>query len=263
MTANADVTEDTFPAPTVELMGCRFDTVDLPGAVDRTLDWVDAARRGSHTIVTVNVAILMMMRKDPQLACAVRAADMVVADGVPLIWVSRWLRSPLPHRVTGVDLMLELLRVGSERGLSVFLLGTTQERLDALACVIGERYPGVRIAGRRNGYFGPDQHGEVAAQIREARADVLLMGMPAPMKEVWSERLRDELHTPAILGVGGAFDVLAGYVRRAPVPVQNVGLEWAWRLMLEPRKLWKRYLVTNATFTGLVARALLGRFVGR
>ncbi|GAA4556783.1 WecB/TagA/CpsF family glycosyltransferase [Pseudonocardia xishanensis] len=266
MSANTDVTgtdEGVNPSATVELMGCRFDTVDLPGAVERTLSWGGQDRRRSHTIVTVNVAILMMMRQDPQLTAAVRAADMVVADGVPLVWVSRWLGEPLPHRVTGVDLMLELLRVGAERGLRVFLLGTTQERLDELVWVIGDRYPGLRIVGSRNGYFGPEHHDDVAAQIRSARADLLLMGMPAPMKEIWAERLREELHTPAILGVGGAFDVLAGYVRRAPEPVQRMGMEWAWRLMLEPRKLWKRYLVTNVTFLALVARGVLLRRLGR
>jgi len=265
MSADTDTgtDEDVNPAETVDLMGCRFDTVDLPTAVGRTLGWIDHPDRRSHTIVTVNVAILMMMRQDRQLTAAVRAADMVVADGVPLVWVSRWLGEPLPHRVTGVDLMLELLRVGSERGVSVFLLGTTQERLDVLVRVVAERYPGVRIAGSRNGYFTEDEHQEVARQIRDSRADLLLMGMPAPMKEIWSERLRDDLHTPAILGVGGAFDVLAGYVKRAPVPMQRVGLEWAWRLMLEPRKLWKRYLVTNLTFLALVAYTPLRRFIGR
>jgi N-acetylglucosaminyldiphosphoundecaprenol N-acetyl-beta-D-mannosaminyltransferase len=244
-------------------MGCRVDTVDLDQAVDRALSWIDCPQRRSHTIVTVNVAILMMMRQDPRLAESVHAADMVVADGTPLVWVSPWGGDPVPHRVTGVDLMMELLRVGNERGLSVFLLGTTQERLDALVRVVHERYPGVRIAGSRNGYFTREQDAEVTAQIRESCADVLLMGMPAPMKEIWSEQQRDALHTPVILGVGGAFDVLAGYVKRAPVPLQRAGLEWAWRLMLEPRKLWRRYLVTNMTFLGLVARSVVLRFVGR
>ena len=225
--------------------------------------WKDAPTRETHHIITVNVAILMMAKDDPKLTNAIEKADLVVVDGKPLVWTSRWLDAGVPEKVSGVDLMKRLLEVGNERGLSVFLLGTTQERLDALERVIRERYPKVEIKGTRNGYFKPKDYPEVTQEIREAKADLLLVGMPAPFKEIWCEEHRAALATPAILGVGGAFDVMAGFVPRAPVVMQEAGLEWAWRLAMEPKKLWRRYLSTNSSFLALLGKTLLKRRLDR
>jgi N-acetylglucosaminyldiphosphoundecaprenol N-acetyl-beta-D-mannosaminyltransferase len=240
----------------VGLLGCTFDAITERETVDLVFSWRDAPERVSHHIITVNVAILMMAREDPNLARAIERADLVVVDGTPLVWSARWLGSPVPEKVSGVDLMRRLLEEGDTRGLSIFLLGTTQERLDVLEHVIRVTYPNVVIAGTRNGYFKAPDYPEVTKQIRDAKADLLLVGMPAPFKEVWCEEHRAELATPVILGVGGAFDVMAGFVPRAPRVMQEAGLEWAWRLAMEPRKLWKRYLVTNSTFLALLGRTL-------
>lgn len=244
--------------PVVDILGVDFHSLTERDALAQFYRWIDDAKepggRKTHTCITVNVAILVMMRDDPKLTEAVEKADLVVVDGQPLVWTSRMLKTPVPERVSGVDLMQLLLESGGARGLRVYLLGTTQERLDKLAKVIGERYPGVVIAGQRNGYFKEPDWPGVVEGIREAKADVLLVGMPAPFKEIWCERFRSELETPVVLGVGGAFDVLAGYVQRAPKPLQKVGLEWAWRMAMEPRKLFMRYLTTNSRFIGLVAK---------
>jgi N-acetylglucosaminyldiphosphoundecaprenol N-acetyl-beta-D-mannosaminyltransferase len=251
--------EQSMSSNAVDLLGCRFHAVTQQDAVDQIFRWCDDPDRQTHTVITVNVAILMMMRSNPQLAHAIRRADLVVTDGMPLVWSSGWLGSPVPRRrpgTTGTDLMLSLLEAGGQRRLRVFLLGTTEERLTALKKVIAVRFPDVVLAGARNGYFRPEESPQVAAAIRESRADLLLVGMPAPFKEIWCEEHRGDLNTPAILGVGGAFDVLAGFVPRAPVLFQNAGLEWAWRLMMEPRKLWKRYLVTNSRFLVLLGKTL-------
>lgn len=247
----------------VDLLGCAFDSISEDETVDLVFRWTASGDRTSHHIITVNVAILMMAKEDPKLQTAIEKADLVVVDGKPLVWSSRWLGAPVPEKVSGVDLMRRLLEAGNERGLSIFLLGTTQERLDVLERVIRARYPKVVIAGTRNGYFKPPEWNEVARQIREAKADLLLVGMPAPFKEVWCEEHRDALATPAILGVGGAFDVVAGFVPRAPRLMQEAGLEWAWRLAMEPRKLWKRYLVTNSAFIGLLGKTLVRERFGR
>jgi N-acetylglucosaminyldiphosphoundecaprenol N-acetyl-beta-D-mannosaminyltransferase len=241
----------------VDIMGCPFDRVTQADVVERIFAWRDAADRRSHHVITVNVAILMMMREDPRLARAIEAAELVVVDGKPLVWTGRWLHTPVPERVAGVDLMRRMLEEGNVRGLSIYLLGTTEERLEALKNVIAEKYPNVRIAGSRNGYFRAEDTPEVIGAIREAHADLLLVGMPAPFKEIWCDEHLDELDTPAILGVGGAFDVLAGFVRRAPRVVQEAGLEWAWRLAMEPRKLWRRYLVTNSAFLAQLGKELI------
>lgn len=243
--------------PIVDILGARFHSLTEEDALAQFYRWVDEAKAGprkTHICITVNVAILIMMRDDPKLRAAVENADLVVVDGQPLVWTSRAFKTPVPERVSGVDLMQGLLESGGDRGLRLYLLGTTQERLDKLAAVIREKYPKVVIAGMRNGYFKEPDWPDVVKGIREAEADVLLVGMPAPFKEIWCERFRDELATPVIMGVGGAFDVLAGYVQRAPKPLQKVGLEWAWRMAMEPRKLFMRYLTTNSRFLGLVAK---------
>jgi N-acetylglucosaminyldiphosphoundecaprenol N-acetyl-beta-D-mannosaminyltransferase len=159
--------------------------------------------------------------------------------------------------------MRRLLEEGDRRGLRIFLLGTTQERLEVLERVIRARYPGVTIAGARNGYFKAPDYPAITKMIRESKADLLLVGMPAPFKEIWCEDHRDELATPAMLGVGGAFDVMAGFVPRAPRLMQEAGMEWFWRLAMEPKKLWKRYLVTNSAFLALLGKTLVLKRVGR
>jgi N-acetylglucosaminyldiphosphoundecaprenol N-acetyl-beta-D-mannosaminyltransferase len=247
----------------IELLGCPFDPITERDAIELVFSWKDRRERKTHHIITVNVAILMMAKEDPKLADAIAKADLVVVDGKPLVWTSKWLKAPVPEKVSGVDLMRRLLESGDDRGLSIYLLGTTQERLDALVRVIRARYPKVTIAGARNGFFKPADYPEVTARIAEAKADLLLVGMPAPFKEIWCEEHRQALATPAILGVGGAFDVLAGYVPRAPRVMQEAGLEWAWRLAMEPRKLWKRYLVTNSAFLGLLGKTLATRAILR
>jgi N-acetylglucosaminyldiphosphoundecaprenol N-acetyl-beta-D-mannosaminyltransferase len=246
-------------AARIDLLGCPFDPITENEVVDLVFSWKSASEGKTHHIITVNVAILMMAKEDPKLAHAIDKADLVVVDGKPLVWTSKWLESKVPEKVSGVDLMRRLLEVGNERGLSIFLLGTTQERLDALERVITERYPKVVIRGTCNGYFKPQDYPAVTKQIREAKADLLLVGMPAPFKEIWCEEHRTALATPAILGVGGAFDVMAGVVPRAPVIMQEVGLEWAWRLAMEPKKLWKRYLHTNSAFLALLGKTLAKR----
>lgn len=243
----------------IDIMGCRFDAITEDETMELVYRWRSEPERKTHTIITVNVAILMMMRDDPKLADAIEKADLVVVDGTPLVWTAKWLTTPVPEKVSGVDLMQKLLEapVRDDRPLRLFLLGTTQERLDRLCEVIRERHPHVVIAGTRNGYFKEPDWPDVAKMIRDANADVLLVGMPCPFKEIWCERHREELATPAVIGVGGAFDVIGGFVQRAPVVMQKAGMEWFWRMMMEPKKLFKRYMVTNTQFMALLAKTLV------
>lgn len=251
----SEVTSRRSP-PRIDIMGCPFDAISEDETVELVFEWIRDPVRKSHHIITVNVAILMMAREDARLARSIDDADLVVVDGKPLVWTARWLRSPVPEKVSGVDLMKRLLEAGNERGLSIFLLGTTQQRLEVLERVIRAKYPNVKIAGTRNGYFKEPDWPEVTRLVRESKADLLLVGMPAPFKEIWCEEQREALQTPVMLGVGGAFDVMAGFVPRAPRVMQEAGLEWAWRLAMEPKKLWKRYLVTNSAFLALLGRTL-------
>jgi N-acetylglucosaminyldiphosphoundecaprenol N-acetyl-beta-D-mannosaminyltransferase len=156
--------------------------------------------------------------------------------------------------VAGVDLTARLLAEGAAHGLSAYFLGARKEVVEELVRVCRRDHPGLRVAGFRDGYFGPGDHAGIVAEISRLAPDLLFVGMPSPFKEVWCERHRAALEVPVIIGVGGTFDVLTGYVRRAPYLLQKLGLEWSWRLAMEPRKMWKRYLVTNTEFVGLAAR---------
>jgi len=259
----------------IDLLGCPFDAISENDTVNLVFEWIakgraatngtEAPRRKSHHLITVNVAILMMARDDKKLEDAITNADLVVVDGKPLVWTSKWLGAPVPQKVSGVDLMRRLLEEGNERkdGLSIFLLGTTQERLEVLERVIRAKYPNVTIAGTRNGYFKAPDYPAVTKMIRESKADLLLVGMPAPFKEIWCEEHREALEMPVMLGVGGAFDVMAGFVPRAPRIMQEAGMEWAWRLAMEPKKLFKRYMVTNSAFLALLGKTLATRAVLR
>jgi len=153
--------------------------------------------------------------------------------------------------------MEKILERAAIQGVSIFLLGTTEVRLRTLQAKLLSTYPGLKIVGVHNGYFAAGDTDSLLQEIRDSEADVLLIGMPAPRKEVWSQAHREALDIPVVLGVGGAFDVIAGFVPRAPRVVQRFGLEWAWRLILEPRRLWRRYLVSNSQFLALLTKELL------
>jgi N-acetylglucosaminyldiphosphoundecaprenol N-acetyl-beta-D-mannosaminyltransferase len=241
-----------------ELLDLPFDVETMQSAVDRCLAWC-AEPRAPHTVITANSGILCMMRSDLELRRACLAGDLIVADGMSIVWTSRMTEAPFPERVAGVDLMARLLEAGGERGLSAYFLGAKAQVVARLAEVCKERFPGLKVAGYRDGYFGPDQHEAIVEDIRANKPHLLFVGMPTPFKEVWCERHRDRLDVPVIMGVGGSFDVIAGHVRRAPLWMQRIGMEWSWRLLMEPRKMWKRYLVTNTQFVLLASREVLSR----
>ena len=239
----------------IELLGSPFDRVDMQATVDQCMAWCSGAR-AAHTVITLNAALLCMMRSDQELRTACRAGDLIVADGVPVVWTSRIAGIPLPERVAGVDLTVRLLAEGASRGLSAYFLGARPEVIRSLVEYCHRNHPGLKVAGYRDGYFAAADHASIVAQIAALAPDMLFVGMPSPFKETWCQRHRDDLGVPVIVGVGGTFDVLTGYVRRAPRALQSVGMEWSWRLAMEPRKMWKRYLHTNTEFLGLAAREI-------
>jgi exopolysaccharide biosynthesis WecB/TagA/CpsF family protein len=244
-----------------ELFECPFDQVTMQSAVDRCIQWC-LGPRVPHTVITVNAALLCMMRRDPELKEACRGGDLIVPDGMSVVWTSWLARMPCPERVTGIDMMDRLLKAASDHRLSVYFLGARREVVDELARRCARDYPGLIVAGLRDGYFRPAEQEGIVEQIRLAAPHILFVGMPSPFKETWCERNRAALNVPVVMGVGGTFDVLAGYVRRAPRLVQSLGLEWSWRLAMEPRRMWKRYLVSNSEYLWLAAGEILRRRLG-
>lgn len=245
----------------VELLGLPFDPATMEEAIERCMEWCEG-ERAPHVVITANAAILCMMKRDPSLASSCRDGDLIVADGISVVWALRAAGTPVPERVTGVDLMANLLEAGGPRGLRVYFLGAKAEVVAELARQCGERYPGLVVAGFRDGYFSPADHEAIIEEIRAAAPHLLFVGMQSPFKERWCAQHRERLGVPVIIGVGGSFDVHAGYVRRAPRLFRAVGMEWSWRLMMEPRRMWKRYLTTNTEFVWTAGREALSRRLG-
>lgn len=245
-----------FTGDRSELLGLEFARNRMAPLVAQCMAWCRGPR-ASHIVVTANASHLCMMRRDPELRKACQAADLVVADGMSVVWALKVLGRPVPERVAGIDMMANLLAACGADGLRAYFLGARPDVVRALVDDCRRRYPGLVIAGSRNGYFAAGEHDSIVEDIRGSGAHVLFVGMPTPFKDVFCQRYRDRLQVPVIIGVGGAFDVLAGVISRAPKVVQSVGLEWAWRLLMEPRKLWKRYLTTNSEFVWLVFRELV------
>lgn len=234
------------PADKVTLFGVPIDNLTMA----ETLDRIEAMIRsgGAHQHVVVNVDKIVKLDRDPQLRAAILDCDLINADGQPIVWASRLLGRPLKERVTGVDLFAALIARSAERGFRPFLLGARQEVVERVAAILRARHPQLELAGFRNGYWPPDEEAAVVAQVRAARPDVLFVAMGSPKKELFLRRWKDELRVPFVMGVGGTFDVVAGVVQRAPVWMQRCGLEWFYRLLQEPGRMWRRYLVDDMRF---------------
>lgn len=237
------------------ILGMKLDPVTLSEACARCA----AAVGGDGRIVVgvLNVAKLVQVQSDKPLREAIERCDLVIADGLPLVWAGRMLGQPLPERVAGIDLFLALLREADRRSWSVFLLGATQAVLDEVLARVAREYPGVRVAGARNGYFRAEEEPSIVEDIRSRRPDLLFIGISTPKKEFFLDRWSQSLGVPVCHGVGGTFDVFAGHVKRAPERWQRFGLEWLYRLLQEPRRMWKRYLTTNTAFLFLLTRELI------
>jgi N-acetylglucosaminyldiphosphoundecaprenol N-acetyl-beta-D-mannosaminyltransferase len=237
-----------------EVLGCVIDRVDMSQAAQRCDAYVRYQAGAQH--MAVNAAKIVAMRRNRALHELVDACDLVTADGQAVVWASRLLGDPLPTRVAGIDLMLELLALAERRGYRVYLLGAHRDVLERAVARLRELHPRLVIAGYRDGYFTMTEEPSVAAEIRAARPDLLFVAMSTPRKEFFLGRWGRELDVPFSMGVGGAVDVVAGVTKRAPRPLQRLGLEWAFRLAQEPRRLARRYAVTNSTFVALTLRDL-------
>lgn len=236
----------------VTLFDCPIAKLQLKDVSTRAEAFI--ASQKPHYIAVVNAAKLVKMRGDKELRQSILAADIVGADGVPVVWASWLLGSPLPGRVNGTDLMMELLEKGDQHGYRIFFFGARSEVLDRVLDVVRTDYPGVKMAGSRHGYFTKDEEWDIVRQIRDSHADILFIAFGTPKKELWIKDYLQAMQVPVVHGVGGSFDILAGVIPRAPQWMQRYGLEWLFRLLQEPRRLWQRYLYTNTQFVLLVLR---------
>jgi N-acetylglucosaminyldiphosphoundecaprenol N-acetyl-beta-D-mannosaminyltransferase len=253
---------DSSPArapQTADVLGVPLGLIDY----DRTLDWIDAtvAGRSRGFICVCNVHTVMASAEDAELRSALMRSSINVPDGQPLVWALNLLGHPLGDRVYGPELMARSCERAAHTGQRLYLYGgRNQGALVQLALNLRQRYPGIRIVG---GYSPPhrplsdEERLAVIKEINGSRADVAWIGIGVPKQEKWMAQMRDALTTPVLVGVGAAFDFHAGLVPQAPARIQDVGLEWAYRLAHEPRRLARRYMRYNPRFVYGFTRQLI------
>lgn len=200
----------------------------------------------------LNAAKVAMAHHAPELFQALKTCDLISPDGISIVWASRFLGTPLPERVNGTNLMLSTCALAAKEGFRVYLLGGTPDVVTETAAQLRRLFPGLMIAGQHHGYFDVSGEPEIAQAIRDTKPDIVFVGISTPKKEFWLERNVPVIEVPFAMGVGGSFDIIAGRVRRAPIWMQERGLEWIWRLAQEPRKMWRRYLLGNPQFVWLI-----------
>lgn len=163
----------------------------------------------------------------------------------------------IPERVAGIDLFINLVRLANDKGYKLFFLGARDEVVDKVSKTFKAKYPEIQIVGKRNGYFNEREENEVVDEIRASKADIMFVAMGSPQKEIFLNKHLNYMEIPFVMGVGGSFDVVAGVTKRAPMWMQKAGLEWFFRFLCEPKRMWKRYLVTNIIFLGMIIKALI------
>jgi len=248
-----------MPKAQVNILGVSVTATNLSEATAQVMQWI-SAKKQAYVCVT-GVHGIMESQRQPDLKAVHNAAGMVTPDGMPLVYIGRAAGHPSCGRVYGPDLMLEVCRESLVQGYRHFFYGTTPETLRLLTSRLADRFPGLQIAGTYSPPFRAltePERIDVIGQINRASADIVWVGLSTPKQERWMAQNRSDLTAPVLIGVGAAFDFHAGTVRQAPRWMQPLCLEWLFRLVVEPRRLWKRYLVNNPQFLFSLAMQRLG-----
>ena len=234
----------------VDVLGASVDPWAMKQTV-QAVDWLIQNGRFAH-LVGVNADKLIQMRNDPGLNDIVHRCEIINADGASMVIAAKKLGVAVPERVTGIDLMQELCTLAESKKYMVYLLGAKNNVVCRTAEVLKDRYPRMRIAGLHDGYFSDSEFDTVIAQVKKSRPDIIFVGITSPKKEYLIERFRELGAVGVFVGVGGSFDVISGNIPRAPMWMQRANLEWLFRMIQEPRRLIKRYIVGNARFYAIL-----------
>ncbi|PNP89418.1 glycosyltransferase [Listeria newyorkensis] len=205
--------------------------------------------------VVINANKINLMQKDEKLRDIVNSSPLINADGASILLAAKMLGKQLPERVTGIDLMDEVLQLANRKAYRVFFFGATEEVVRKVVMRSSKKYPNVRIVGHENGYFEASQSDEIADDIRASQADIVFVAFSSPMKEYWIHEQLERMGAPFVMGVGGSFDVIAGKTKRAPRWMQKSGLEWFYRFIQEPIRMFERYIGGNLVFLGHILKA--------
>ena len=256
------------------VLGMHFDALDTSRALDRFFELATMPQgpRGCRIAATVNVDFAVntyrafkTAPRNPELAAVLRRAELVIADGMPLVWLSRLLGTPLPERVTGADLVPMIAERAARDHVKLYFLGGAEEYTRRAAEILTERYPGLEVAGIDTPFIkldAPDAEQldrEICRRINESGASILLVGFGNPKQEIWAERNRANLKCGIAIGIGGTFNFIAGAVKRAPDWMRRSGTEWIFRIIQEPGRLWKRYGFGLLVFNTMAFFSFLNR----
>lgn len=243
------------PAPRVDVLGVQVSAVGPDDALEHVTSWI--AARARHYVCVTGVHGVMESQSDDALLRVHNRSGLTVPDGMPLVWCAHRAGLPGTSRVYGPDLMLSVLARAAERGWSSYFYGGAEGVPELLAERMTARFPGLRVAGAESPPFRPltqQESREAAERINASGADLVWVGLSTPKQERWMAAHREVLDAPVLLGVGAAFDFHTGRVRQAPSWMQQRGLEWLFRLLMEPRRLWRRYLSNNPRFVVALLR---------
>lgn len=234
---------------TISILGVNVDKITLDGALEKVKDFLNEDR--PHAIYTPNTEIVMEARKNSDFKGLLNRADLIIPDGIGLIYASKIKKKPLTERVTGVDLSMKMLEIANDKGYSLFILGGKDGVAKEAIENISKKYPKLKIAGYHHGYFkgthigleGHEEEKAVIEMINNASPDILFVGLGAPKQELWINENIDKLNCKVIIGNGGTVDILSGRIKNAPDFYRNHGLEWLYRLAKDPKRIRRQMVL--------------------
>ena len=233
-----------------KIMNTYVNAISMEETISEIEKIIEKKKPTQH--VVINASKVNLMEKDPKLRKIVNSCPLINADGASIVWAAKRLGIPLKERVTGCDLFQKLVVVAEKKGYKIYLFGAKEEVVKKVKAIFEEKYPDIQIVGYRNGYFTEADEPEIVKDMAESGADMMFVAFSSPKKEYWVNKYIKQLNIPFVMGVGGSFDIVAGVTERAPKWWQDHGLEWLYRFIQEPRRMWKRYIIGNAKYVALV-----------
>lgn len=235
-----------MPKNRYPILNTYVNAISMDETIEEVEKIIQVGKPTQH--VVINALKVNLMNEDPELRKIVNSCPLINADGASIVWAAKKLEVPLKERVAGIDLFENLVKVAAEKGYKIYLFGAKEEVVTKVKEIFEKQYPSLQIAGYRNGYFTEADEPEIVANMAASGADMMFVAFSSPKKEYWVNKYLDQLKIPFVMGVGGSFDVVAGVTDRAPKWMQDHGMEWFYRFIQEPRRLWNRYMVGNRKF---------------
>ncbi|MFH1878208.1 MAG: WecB/TagA/CpsF family glycosyltransferase [Candidatus Omnitrophota bacterium] len=243
----------------ITILGCPVDNLTLEETVKVVEGFIAEGKPRQY--IAINAGKIVKMNQDPEFRGILFDSDLNIVDGQPLLWIARLFGTPVKQRFGGIDIIDAVMPVSEKKGYGIYFLGGKKEILDEVVEKYKKMYPALKIAGTRDGYWKAEEEAGVVKKIKESGADIIFFAMSSPRKEEFLKKNMIEMGVPFVAGVGGAFDVISGRTKRAPVWVQKIGMEWFYRILQEPGRLWKRYFFSNTLFAWIVIREAARRFI--